>query len=318
MAVEVEDPVRPGDRHQADEAAHVVGREYAKGVRQQHPFHVQPLQRVHQPLDVAEAVANAVGPVLQVDIDAYALLPRMVHGLDDSPDVLPGLHAQLLAAMPLRSLGQEIDDPPARIADPVHGVPRVAESEHLHLVDEARAAGPVRDAPGPCKLAARGAGGHDLDAVHAHVAEKHARHVELFRRRIGDSGRLLAVPERRIHDGYGFFAVAAHGQPTIPLYTGPRAPPTVSSIGDIGDPASRILPAAGHYGSLRFDFVEHDGSGCVLDGRKFQQFRVQEFPQRVPVPGHDLEHEIDGAGQHVTRLNTRTAARPAPEVGQTA
>ena len=55
-----------------------------------------------------------------------------------------------------------------------------------------------------------------------------------------------------------------------------------------------------------------------LTAGMFNNSASRNFPQRVQIRGHDLEHEIDGAGQHATRLNTRTAARPAPEVGQTA
>ena len=210
VAVKVEDAVRPGDGHQADKAAHVVGRKNAEGVRQQNPLHFQPLQRIDQAPDVVEAVSDAVGPVLQVDIDTYILLSRVIDGFDDFLDMLPWRHAQLFAAVSLRALRQEIDDPSAGIADPVHRAIDVTETEHLHPADQARRAGPRGDALRPLQFAPGSARGDDLDPVDAHIVEQHAGHVKLFGRRIGDSRGLLAIPERRIHDGYRFCCIAGH------------------------------------------------------------------------------------------------------------
>ena len=210
VAVEVENRIGPGDGHHADEVAHVIGRENAQRVREQNPFHLKVLQCIDKALDVAKAVAKAVRPVLEVDVDAHVLLVRVAGGVDDAPDVFFGRHPQLLAAVAFRALGQKVDYTSACVPNPVHGSIHVAKPEHLHAVDQTRLPGPAGDAQRPLKFAGRSARGHDLDTVHPDILEQHAGHVELFRRRIGDSGRLLAVPERRIHDGNGFFAVAGH------------------------------------------------------------------------------------------------------------
>ena len=64
-----------------------------------------------------------------------------------------GAHAQLLAAMMLGSLCQEVEGSAPGPPDPVDRAATIAETEHLHPVDQSDLAGPVRHAQRSVELA---------------------------------------------------------------------------------------------------------------------------------------------------------------------
>ena len=197
VVLEVDGGKRRG--HQADEARHVLGRENAEGVREVDPGDPQLAQLLDHREDVVEGVADAVGPVLEVDVDGEALAAGVADRVGDPGAVLGGLEAELLEAMAFGALRQQVDHLAAGLADPVDGFLAVAVAQHLDALDQARGLRPFRDGPGALHLPHRDAGRGDLDAVDLQVGEQHARELQLLGRRIGDVRGLLAVAQRRVH-----------------------------------------------------------------------------------------------------------------------
>ncbi len=113
--------------------------------------------------------------------------------------VLLGRLAELLATVLLRTLGQQVHHATADGLDPLHREFAVAVAHDLDALGDAFPARPGRDAAGREPLAFGDARLRDLDAVDPHVAEQHARDLELLGRRVRDVGRLLAVAQRRVH-----------------------------------------------------------------------------------------------------------------------
>src|SRR5690606_30751892 len=148
--------------HVGEAGVHLVGGHHPQGIRQHHMADADVADPVHQAVDVVAAVPVAVGPVLQVDIDGKPPGQGMGHRQVDALDVLVEGHAQLFAAVFLAALGEQVDDPPAGVDDPVDTAFMVDEAEHFDAAVEALVPGPGVDGGHRALLTLGHAGGGHL------------------------------------------------------------------------------------------------------------------------------------------------------------
>ncbi len=108
--------------------------------------------------------------------------------------------AELAVTVLLAALGEQIDDPPAGTADPVHALPAVDEAQHLDATREVAPLGPVDDLRHRIGLAAGDPRRGHLDAIDPHQFQQCLGEIDLFVRRKGHALGLLAVAQGGVHD----------------------------------------------------------------------------------------------------------------------
>ncbi len=200
VAMEVEADGGEGGDHPFEVAGQLLGGEDAEGVGQHDAGDRQGQQALGEGEDVGQAVAHAVGPVLEVDVDGEALGGG---GLDLGLDVVEVLFrglAQLHTAMGLGALGEQVHDLAADAGDPVGGLALVGEAEDFDGLELAAFGGPVEDGAGALGLACGDARGGDLEAVDAAFVDQGAGDLQLLRRGEGDARRLFAIAQGGVDD----------------------------------------------------------------------------------------------------------------------
>ena len=165
VAVEFEIDLGPGSCHQPDVASGVAGRENAQGVGQVDARHPEFAQMLHEGEDVVEGIAHPARPILEIDVDRQAFAPGIADSFFDSGSMLLGAEPELLPAVFLGSLGQEVQDFAPHIGDPVHRGLAVAEAQDFHALDHPGLAGPRGDGPGRFALAFGYPSRGDFDAI---------------------------------------------------------------------------------------------------------------------------------------------------------
>ena len=109
---------------------------------------------------------------------------------------------QLIMAVLLRALAQEVDDAAAGGAYPVDGRMPVHEAQHFDTGQEVAARRPVADDFDGVTLSLGDAGRCHLHAVHLEFLQQQAGNHELLVGHEGHSAGLFAVAEGGVHDFY--------------------------------------------------------------------------------------------------------------------
>ncbi len=124
----------------------------------------------------------------------------VVHGAADVRQVLLEALFELLGAVFLTALGQEIDDMATGLLNPPRTLAVIDKAQHLNALAQALGIGPVVDGAYRGLLTAGDTGGGDLDTVHLEGGEQRLGNVEFLLRGEGDPLGLLAISQGGIKD----------------------------------------------------------------------------------------------------------------------
>ena len=120
-------------------------------------------------------------------------------GFPDLGDVLFRGLAQLLAAVALATLGEQVHHAGTATGDPVCRECPVHKSEHLYALQQAVALSPPANFAHRIPLPFRNAGRCDLDAVDLGTLQQEPGDEQLLMRHKIDAAGLLPVPQGRVH-----------------------------------------------------------------------------------------------------------------------
>ena len=91
---------------------------------------------VHQLIDILWRVLHTIRPILQIKIDTESLLNSILHLTTDVTDVHFRGFSQLLGTVFQRTLGQQVDDPPATFLNPVDRLSAIHKSQHFDTLQQ--------------------------------------------------------------------------------------------------------------------------------------------------------------------------------------
>jgi hypothetical protein len=137
-------------------------------------------QACDQGIDIVWAIAIAVRPVFQIEVDAQALRVRPIEGCPDVGDMRLGRLAKLTTTVSLAALGQQVQHLASGAPDPIHACPAIGEPQHLDPLNQAAFPGPVDDLGHGAGLARGHARRGDLDPIDPHLFEQDLGKVELL------------------------------------------------------------------------------------------------------------------------------------------
>ena len=157
-------------------------------------------QFVHHLENIVAAVGVAVGPVLQIDIDAEVALAGVVNAAANALQMFFRRNAELFAAVFFAALGQQVQGCAAAGANPVHAALVIGEAEHFHALQQVLVARPFGDARQRGLFALGDAGRGDLNAVDFQRMQQRLGDADFLCLREGDALRLLAVAQGYIHE----------------------------------------------------------------------------------------------------------------------
>ena len=103
-----------------------------QSIRKQEALDRQLHQLVHHREKIVTTVAHSARPVLQVEIYGEILAQGIVDGLLDMSEMLLWRHLELLGAVLVATLRQEVDDMTAAFSNPVHAFVVIHESQYLN------------------------------------------------------------------------------------------------------------------------------------------------------------------------------------------
>ena len=103
-----------------------------QSIRKQEALDWQFHQLVHHHEEIVTAIAHTARPVLQIEIYGEILAQSIVDGLLDMSEMLLRRHLELLGAVLVATLRQEIDDMTAAFGNPIHALVVIHESQYLN------------------------------------------------------------------------------------------------------------------------------------------------------------------------------------------
>ena len=103
-----------------------------QSIRQQETLDRQLYQLVHHHEEIVTAVAHTARPILQVEIHGEILAQSIVDGLLDMSEMLLRRHLELLGAVLIATLSQEVDDMTTAFGNPIHALVVIHESQYLN------------------------------------------------------------------------------------------------------------------------------------------------------------------------------------------
>ena len=154
----------------------------AQGIGQHEVTDPRVLQPRHQLIHIIGIVPITVGPVLQIEIDCQAFLVGVIDRFPDIPDMLGQALVELVAAVFLTALGQQVNDPPARIHHPVHAALEIDETEHLDSISQTDQIGPFHDVRHRLFFAFRHPGRSHLDPIDLKLLQQRLGDIEFLGR----------------------------------------------------------------------------------------------------------------------------------------
>ena len=132
MGMEVEVRVRITANHLAHVLHTLQWVQDTQSIRKQEALDRQLHQLVHHREEIVTTVAHSARPVLQVEIYGEILAQGIVDGLLDMSEMLLRRHLELLGAVLVATLRQEVDDVTAAFSNPVYAFVVIHESQHLN------------------------------------------------------------------------------------------------------------------------------------------------------------------------------------------
>ena len=132
MGMEVEVRVRITANHLAHVLHTLQWVQDTQSIRKQEALDRQLHQLVHHHEEIVTAVAHTARPVLQIEIYSEILAQSIVDGLLDMIEMLLRRHLELLGAVLVATLRQEVDDVTAAFSNPVHAFVVIHESQYLN------------------------------------------------------------------------------------------------------------------------------------------------------------------------------------------
>ena len=194
MGVEIKmDAGEPG-RHLTDVFGDLGGRKHTQGVGQHKALYAAVLQALYQVENVLGRVLDAVAPVFEIDVHLQPLFTGGGDGFANLCDVLLGAFAQLLAAVALAPLGEQVHHLGPAAGNPAGGGVTIYKSEHFYALQAAVLGGPGTDIAHRLALALRNPCRGYLDAVHAGVLQQETGYEQLLVRNKVHAVGLLAIP----------------------------------------------------------------------------------------------------------------------------
>ena len=103
-----------------------------QSIRKQEALDWQFHQLIHHHEEIVTAVAHTTRPVLQIEIYGEILAQSIVDGLLDMSEMLLRRHLELLGAVLVATLRQEVDDMTAAFGNPIHALVVIHESQYLN------------------------------------------------------------------------------------------------------------------------------------------------------------------------------------------
>ena len=132
MGMEVEVRIRITAHHLAHIFHTLQWVENTQRIRKKEALDRQFYQLIHHHEEIVTTVAHSARPVLQVEIYGEILAQGIVDGLLDMSEMLLWRHLELLGAVLVATLRQEVDDMTAAFSNPVHAFVVIHESQYLN------------------------------------------------------------------------------------------------------------------------------------------------------------------------------------------
>ena len=184
--------------------------EDAQRVGQHETLHTTILQRIHKAKHIVRAVLHAVRPILQIEVHANAQLLGIADALLDVRHMLLQRLLQLVLAMTLTTLAEQVDVAAFAVVDPVERSRAIHKSEHLHPVKHACLTSPSADTLHRFLLSVRHTRRSHLNAIHIQVHQQHTGNHQLLVGHKTDAVGLFTIAQRRVHDFYELFHTIIH------------------------------------------------------------------------------------------------------------
>ena len=205
MGMEVETARRIALHHLSHEAGKFHRIEDSECVGQHDAFYRHLAKLVHQGKDVIGTVLHAVAPVLEIDIDADALLLSIVNRATEIADVLLECLVQLAFTMLPAPFAKEVHALAAALHNPVHALRLIHKTEHLYPIELAILTRPTRDALHCLHLTFRNTSACHLNPIYIQVLQQSTRNHQLLVRHEADAAGLFTIAKRGVHYLYRSF-----------------------------------------------------------------------------------------------------------------
>ena len=132
MGMEVEVRIRITAHHLAHILHTLQWVQNTQRIRKKEALDRQFYQLIHHHEEIVTTVTHTARPVLQVKIHGESLAQSIVDGLLDMSEMLLRRHFELLGAVLVATLSQEVDDMTAAFGNPIHTLVVIHESQYLN------------------------------------------------------------------------------------------------------------------------------------------------------------------------------------------
>ena len=132
MGMEVEVRFRITANHLAHILHTLQWVQNTQSIRKKEALDRQFYQLIHHHEEIVTTVTHTARPVLQVEIHGESLAQSIVDGLLDMSEMLLRRHLELLGAVLVATLSQEVDDMTAAFSNPIHTLVVIHESQYLN------------------------------------------------------------------------------------------------------------------------------------------------------------------------------------------
>ena len=132
MGMEVEVRIRITAHHLAHILHTLQWVQNTQCIRKKEALDRQFYQLIHHHEEIVTTVTHTARPVLQVEIHGESLAQCIVDGLLDMSEMLLRRHLELLGAVLVATLSQEVDDMTAAFSNPIHTLVVIHESQYLN------------------------------------------------------------------------------------------------------------------------------------------------------------------------------------------
>ena len=132
MGMEVEVRIRITAHHLAHILHTLQWVQNTQRIRKKEALDRQFYQLIHHHEEIVTTVTHTARPVLQIEIHSESLAQSIVDGLLNMSEMLLRRHLELLGAVLVATLSQEVDDMTAAFSNPIHTLVVIHESQYLN------------------------------------------------------------------------------------------------------------------------------------------------------------------------------------------